>query len=162
MPLLTHPLALLTALTIPALLAIYFLRNRFKRRTVTALFLWQSPNRPREGGTIFRRMHSSWMLLLEIIALAALTIAAANPRVLHSASQRPLIVILDNSASMLAGNPSDTPRAKAITSIHKAIKSGNFKSAAFILASAEPELLDVTTAKHLNNRQPQSVPNTAT
>ena len=40
MPAFTYPLAWIAALTLPALVAIYFLRHRFRRQQVSSLLLW--------------------------------------------------------------------------------------------------------------------------
>ena len=42
-PAFTYPLAWIAALTLPALVAIYFLRHRFRRQQVSSLLLWQLP-----------------------------------------------------------------------------------------------------------------------
>ena len=52
-PLFTTPLALWGLLAIPALLAIYWLRNRFRRHPVSSLMLWLDP--PRAYVTHLRR-----------------------------------------------------------------------------------------------------------
>ena len=51
MPFLTYPLALLAAAALPALAAIYILRNRYRRREVSSLMLWQFAVLSREGIT---------------------------------------------------------------------------------------------------------------
>ena len=142
-PFLTYPLALITALTLPTLAAIYFFRNRFKRRKVGGIFLWQHALRSREGGTVIRRMRSSRLFILELLALAALVLAAADPRIPMRTANRSVVVILDNSASMLAGKTGERPRDKALPAIRKIIRSGKFKSVSFMLAGRQPNLLDI-------------------
>jgi hypothetical protein len=147
-PLLTYPLALITALTLPALAAIYFFRNRFKRHKVAGLFLWQHALQSREGGTVIRRMRTSPLFILELLALAALVIAACDPVRLRSSAKRSIIVILDNSASMLAGKQNRTSRDKALPAIRKFVRSGQFKSVRFVVAGEHPSLPDITDGNH--------------
>ena len=56
MPAFTYPLAWFAALTLPALVAIYFLRHRFRRQQVSSLLLWQLHRESREGGRRGRRV----------------------------------------------------------------------------------------------------------
>ena len=49
-PFLTYPLALLALATVPALAAIYILRNRFRRRQVSSLLLWRFQVQSKAGG----------------------------------------------------------------------------------------------------------------
>src|SRR5262245_20727737 len=105
LPLLTNPL---TALIVggaaaSALVAIYFLRNRFRRRTVSSLMLWREAREAREGGTKVRRLHTPLLFFVEILAIVLLSLAAADPQVRMSQSTRPLVVVLDDSFSMNAG-----------------------------------------------------------
>ena len=50
MPFFTYPLAWIAAITLPALVAIYFLRHRFRKQSVSTLLLWQMHRESREGG----------------------------------------------------------------------------------------------------------------
>lgn len=148
-PLLTHPLALFTLLTIPALAAIYLLHNRFKRRQVAGLFLWRQASRSRDGGMRLSRIRTPLLFIIELLILIALTIAAIDPRTPSTTAQRTLIVILDNSASMLAGSPA--PRDRALPAIHKIIHKEHFRSISFILANNTPSIIDSTQNTHWRN-----------
>ncbi len=53
MPAFTYPLAWFAAITLPALVAIYYLRHRFRRQQVSSLLLWQMHRESREGGRRF-------------------------------------------------------------------------------------------------------------
>lgn len=147
-PLLTYPLALAAALAIPALVAIYFFRNRFKRHSVAGLFLWEHAMRAREGGTIIRRMRISGLFILELLALLALILAATDPRLPYRDAGRSVVVILDDSASMRAGSKGRRPHDLALPSIRKIIRNGQFKSVRFMLAGQQPTLMDVVHDGH--------------
>src|SRR4051794_23455548 len=94
------PLALAALVSLPALAAIYYLRNRYRREVVSSLMLWQNIAAPREGGARFERMQLPLVMLLELTALLMLVIAAAGPRVWAAAAKLPLVIVLDDSASM--------------------------------------------------------------
>src|SRR5256885_4422730 len=86
-----------------ALVAIYFLRNRFRRRPVSSLMLWREAREAREGGTKIRRLHTPLLFFLEMAAIILLCVAASDPQIRMTQGTRPLVVVLDDSFSMTAG-----------------------------------------------------------
>ena len=105
-PLLINPLtaAIVAAAATSALAAVYLLRNRFRRRTVSSLMLWRDTREARDGGTRIRRPYLPLLFFLELLALALLCFAAAEPHVRMRHGARPLVVVLDDSFSMTAGD----------------------------------------------------------
>ncbi len=155
MPFLTYPLALLAAAALPALAAIYILRNRYRRREVSSLMLWEFAVLSREGGAKVNKLQLPLVFFLELIALALLVTAATGPRWQLPAHARPLVVILDDSASMLASDgaasntlPANSPRTKAAAALDDLLKSRKFLSIRLVLAGPKPRVLGsaVTTA----------------
>lgn len=142
-PLLTYPLALLAAVSLPALVTIYLFRNRFRRRQVSGLFLWDSALRTREGGTVIRRMRTSWLFALELLALLALTLAATDPRAPYEGARRACVVVLDDSASMSSGAPEASPRDRALTALRRTVRRERFRAVRYVLAGERPGLVDV-------------------
>ena len=100
MPFLTFPLALIGLIAVPAVIGIYFLRNRYRPKAVSSLFLWEVHTRSQEGGPRVTNMQFPLSLLLELLILTSLIFAAADPRWRVSTRLRPLLVVLDDSASM--------------------------------------------------------------
>ncbi|MBI4561657.1 MAG: VWA domain-containing protein [Candidatus Rokubacteria bacterium] len=99
------PLAfLLFSVSLPLVL-LYFLKVRRRELRVSSLLLWEASLRDREASAFFQRLQRDPLLLLQILALAALTLALARPAVtvLGHGSQR-VVVILDSSASMKAAD----------------------------------------------------------
>src|SRR6185436_7127452 len=113
MPFLTFPLALLALATVPALTAIYILRNRFRRRQVSSLMLWQFRVQSKEGGLKLHRLQLPLLFFLELLALLMLVTAAAGPHWNVPQSARPLIVVLDDSFSMRAVRNDRSARTSA-------------------------------------------------
>lgn len=155
MPFLTYPLALMAAAALPALAAIYILRNRYRRREVSSLMLWQFAVLSREGGAKVNKLQLPLVFFLELLALALLVTAATGPRWQLPAHARPLVVILDDSASMLASDGAavnaaspNSPRAKAAAALDDLLKSRKFLSIRLVLAGPKPRVLGsaVTTA----------------
>ncbi len=94
---------LLSALTaLPVLTIIYFLRNRSKPKTVSALFLWASPNQAATQGQKIQKLNSNWLMFLELLILTLLILTAANIQILWKPWNRSTILVLDDSWSMQA------------------------------------------------------------
>ena len=85
---------LAAAAALPALAAIYILRNRYRRREVSSLMLWEFAVLSREGGAKVNKLQLPLVFFLELIALALLVTAATGPRWQLPAHARPFVVIL--------------------------------------------------------------------
>jgi hypothetical protein len=90
------------ALSLPLVL-LYFLKVRRRERRVPSLLLWQAVVRDREASTFFQRLQRDPLLILQILALLALTLALARPvATVMGEGARKVVVVLDTSASMKA------------------------------------------------------------
>jgi len=110
---LTSPLMLLGLLALPVLAAVYWLRSRSRRAVVSSLAFWTDQRSPRRGGRILHRMQTPLCFFLELLAIALLVTAAAGPAMLEREVVRPLMVVLDDSYSMLAGGVAGAPDSAA-------------------------------------------------
>jgi hypothetical protein len=133
------PWMLLGLLGLPALAAIYWLRSRTKLRTVSSLFLWMDQRQPRQGGRIFQRLQTPLTFFLELLAIAAIAVAAAAPSISRSRYARPLILVLDDSYSMQAGGD-DSTRRRASQKLADEFRRTDYV-ARVILAGAQSRLL---------------------
>ena len=154
MPAFTYPLAWIAALTLPALVAIYFLRHRFRRQQVSSLLLWQLHRESREGGRRVEKPQWPMVFFLELLILALLVLAATGPRWQVPHTTRPLIVVLDDSQSMLAGPEGERPRDRAIEKLEELTKERRFRSFQLIAAGTTPRLLG-DKARHLRELEDQ-------
>ncbi len=152
MPLFTFPLALLALATLPALTAIYILRNRYRRRQVSSIMLWRFRVQSKEGGVKLHRLQLPLLFFLELLALALLVTAAASPywKLPHSA--RPLIVVLDDSFSMRAARDEHSAQAKACGFLKQLFRRPP-PSTRFILAGQEPRLIGSPVKKWLETEE---------
>ena len=97
------PGAAFLALTLPAIIALYFLRIRRPTRIVPALNLWPDQIRDRQANVPWQRIRFSWLLLLQLLGAAILVAAAVQPALSAGTSlARHSVVLLDVSASMQA------------------------------------------------------------
>jgi len=96
-----YPLALLSLVAIPILLALHLLRPRRRRVVVSTTTLWQAALREREHAHGFRRLLRNLSLVLLLAAALALGLALAGPQWPASASAAgDAVLVLDVSASM--------------------------------------------------------------
>lgn len=110
-----YPAAAALGLTIPAIVALYFLRIRRPVRVVPALHLWPDQIRDRQANVPWQKLRFSWLLLLQLLVAALLVAAAVQPALSASVTLAPhTIVVLDASASMQARDvpPSRLDEAK--------------------------------------------------
>jgi hypothetical protein len=143
LPLFLSPLALLGLLAVPVLVGIYLFRNRFRRQVVSSLMLWVDTREARDGGQKLRRLQTPLLFLLELLAILLLALAAAEPQFRMATSSRPLIVILDDSYSMLAGGEK-SPRKLAEAALLEQLERQPPYSIRFILAGEQARLLGET------------------
>ena len=140
LPLFTTPLAFVGLLALPALAAVYLLHNRSRRHPVSSLLLWADAREARDGGTRVDRLRSPLLFWLELLTLLLLALAAAGPHLLSAGGARPLVVVLDDSLSMLAGDP-DSPRKKAAAALLEELNRRPRGSVRLVLAGDRPQVL---------------------
>jgi hypothetical protein len=140
LPLITYPLALIGLVAIPTLVAIYLLRNRFRRQEVSSLMLWADARAAREGGTRFRRLQTPLLFLLELLAILLLVFSASDPQMRLRQGTRPMVVVLDDSFSMLAGSDKSA-RELALKALGEELRRHTPYSIRFILAGERPQVL---------------------
>jgi hypothetical protein len=97
------PLALaLGALAVPIIL-LYMLRLRRTELPISSTFLWRQLVRDREANAPWQRLRLSWLLLLQLLILAALVVALARPfATVRTITSGRMVLMLDASASMNA------------------------------------------------------------
>lgn len=118
--------------TIPPLVALYFLRLRRTRRVVSSTMLWKRATQDLRANAPFQRLRFSLLLLLQLLALALLAFAIAQPQIEMGDSQAKRIVFLiDRSGSMnvndASGDRSRLEEAKQLAENRvRALNSGGF------------------------------------
>jgi hypothetical protein len=146
---------LLGLLALPVLAAVYWLRSRSQRAVVSSLAFWIDQRRPRRGGRILQRMQTPLCFFLELLAIAMLVAAAAGPALLNRDAIRPLMIVLDDSYSMLAqrgADRQDCPRRQAEAAVLEELRDNSYM-ARFILAGAQPRLIGETVAEPARARE---------
>lgn len=96
-----HPGYFLALLGLLPLIAVYFLKVRPARKSVTAFFLWRAVLDQKRDAALFHRLRDLWSLLLMALALLAIVLAMTTPQTRRD-RRKNLLLIIDNSASMNA------------------------------------------------------------
>jgi hypothetical protein len=139
-PLFTAPWAFAALAALPALAALYWLRNSYRRLPVSSLMLWLEQAESRASGLRVRRLHTPLLFFLELAALMLLAVAATGPRLEIWQGRWPLVVVLDDSYSMLAGGD-HSPRRLAREFIEDELSWGAAAGVRFVLAGPTPQTL---------------------
>jgi hypothetical protein len=134
------PIAFFALLAVPALVAIYWLRSRHRRQPVSTLMLWIDQRESREGGLFVHRLQTPLLFFLELLTILLLILAAAGPAITANAGSGSLVVVLDDSFSMLAG-ADDSSRIRAIDAVAKEVRGGRYRSVRLVVAGVTPELI---------------------
>jgi Ca-activated chloride channel homolog len=98
-----QPLAFLLIGLIPIVIAMYLLKLRRTEQQVSSIYLWRRMVRDVEANAPWQRLRRNLLLLLQLLFLAALTLALARPfSWTQGSGSQSTILIVDVSASMAA------------------------------------------------------------
>ncbi len=135
------PLGLLALAAIPALIAAYFLRRRQPPRTVSALFLWRTPDQRAEAGPRLNRFSRESSLALEILAVLFATLFLTDVRCGQAASRQHVVIVVDGSLSMNARVEGTTAAERVKTEIARIARDENAGVLTLIETGVKPTLL---------------------
>lgn len=96
----TYPYALLAMLAIPVLIVIYILKNKFKEETAPSSYLWEISEKFLKKRNPLRKVEHLISLIIQILAIAAFSIAVAQPVITLPGMASNIVFVLDTSASM--------------------------------------------------------------
>jgi len=86
----------------PILTALYFLNVKPKRKQVSSHFLWKVVIEKRNRDSLFEKFQSNLFYWLQLVFFLLLFMALSRPYFLGAGVQSQIVLIVDNSASMLA------------------------------------------------------------
>ena len=146
-----NPTAFYLLGSIPIVVALHFLKLRRHTHRVPSIMLWLSTDEDRRANVPFQRLRNLLLLMLQVLFLLLVTFSAARP-----ALRRPgfmpgrAILIIDNSASMLATEMGQTRLALAKQAALKHIElvsAGGGMMLMLTNAAAVQEAFTTDTAK---------------
>lgn len=108
------------------LILLYLLKIRRKDLLVPATFLWPTRTDEVRANTLFQRLRFSWLLILQLLAVAILVAALARPQSRQAGlSGRVTVFVLDASASMGATDVPPTRFDEAVRLVRDAIRNAS-------------------------------------
>jgi hypothetical protein len=108
------PALIAAAITVPALLLLYFLKLRRRPVRVSSTLLWQQATRDLQVNVPFRFIRPTWLLFLQLLILALFLLALARPAVnMTAGTPERVVLIIDRSASMNARDGSGGPTLRS-------------------------------------------------
>lgn len=125
------------------LIALYMIRMRRRDLVVPASFLWPERTDEIRANSLFQKLRFSWLLVLQLLALALIGLAWARPQMRQRGLAGAItVVVLDGSASMGAREDSGTRFESAKGSLLGMIDAARpGDRLAVILAGPEPKVV---------------------
>lgn len=100
-----------TAIAIPLLLLLYFLKLRRIERTISSTLLWKKAVQDLQVNSPFQRLRKNLLLFLQLLVLAAVLFGLANPIAnMNRVPGRRVVLLVDHSGSMNAIEADGKPR----------------------------------------------------
>lgn len=138
-----NPYGLLGLAALPVILAIHLYQQRFPPLKVAGLHLWAAESEVRLAGRRRDRLPITSSLLLELLAALLMTLVISQPRFGELDKVTHLVVVLDDSASMMGGAPGEaTFRDRAVAALQNRVDSLERNSVVtLILTGPRPTML---------------------
>ena len=131
-----NPLALWGLLSIPAILAMYLLKQKYRDLPVPSLFLWAAALDKADAARSFQKLRRNSLMLLQLLAAFLLCGALAGPYVTAQGRAGEILLVLDCSLSMQAADGRFLEaRDEALRQVERLGPQGK---AAVLVLSAEP------------------------
>ncbi len=103
-----YPLGLLGLIGIPILILVYIIKNRYTEQTVSSTYLWTLSERFLKRRNPLSKITGIISLILQLLLVAALSLAVAHPIVVLPGEADEYCFILDGSGSMNISNDGKT------------------------------------------------------
>lgn len=141
------PLGLLGLLGIPVLIIIYIIKSKYTEQTIASTYLWELSEKFLKKRKPISKLTGVLTLILQILAVAAVSFLIAHPVFIQPASANDLYFILDGSASMNMQQSGSTRFEKAQSAINKIIDEslrGSKYTLIFVRDTADVAFEDVS------------------
>lgn len=137
------PSALLLAAIALPIIALYVLKVRLRRVSVSTNLFWKQIYDDKPPRAWWQNLRHLFSLLAQLLLLLLLVLAVADPYFSWQASKaRRIVVVMDTSASMMATDISPTRFDAARASVHRLLDGLRFRDeVAIVSAGPQPEVV---------------------
>lgn len=123
-----------------ALILYYFYRKRYKDQPVSSIIHWQQMMKEMQASPYLKKLQQNALFYLQLAALLLLVFALLDPYIKsRSLEGGEFIFVMDTSASMLAGSPTQLERNKEL--MKDLSEKAEGKPVTIITAGSTPEIL---------------------
>lgn len=149
------PLGLLGLIGILALILIYIIKPNYQTHHISTTFVWKLSLKYKKKRLPTSRVRNIILFICQLLILASIALILAQPAIVHTNQTDiiDVIAIIDSSASMNAGDETDTRFQRAVEEAEKrssdTIGAGGYVSV--ILADANPYYLARRLSKNERN-----------
>ena len=105
------PLSFWSFLSLIPLVAVYFLKVGPRRKETTAYFLWSRVFTEKKASSLFNRLRDLLSLILLALVFGSVCLAMTRPE-FQDDERKVLLLLIDNSASMSAGEGGQAPNSQ--------------------------------------------------
>lgn len=132
-----------------AIIALYLLKMRRRDVRVPATFLWPAMTYEIRANSLFQKLKFSWLLVLQLLALAAIVFALARPQMRQQGLGGAVtVLVIDTSASMSATDVKPSRFGEAIRQAESLIaRAQSTDRVAIIEAGPTPRVVAALSAE---------------
>lgn len=123
-----------------ALILYYFYRKKYKDQPVSSILYWREMMKEMQASPYPKKLQRHALFYLQLAALLLLVLALLNPYLKsESLAGGEFVFVIDTSASMLAGSPSQLEKQKVL--MKELAENAQGKPVTIINAGSTPEIL---------------------
>ncbi|MCM8711783.1 BatA and WFA domain-containing protein [Clostridium sp. SYSU_GA19001] len=146
---LLYPAALFFLISIPVIIAMYILKQKFEERKISSLYLWNQVIKDIDVNTPWQRLKSSLPLILQIILALLLTLALTDPFLLiKGRGEQNIIIVIDTTGSMKAAYEDSTKFEEGIKRAEKLIRSLRTGSKITLISSGSKPRIEISLSEN--------------
>lgn len=146
-----YPTALGFLASIPIIILMYILKQKFEEREISSLYLWEQVIKDIDVNTPWQRLKSSLPLFLQVLAAALVVFALTDPfLLLKGRSYENVIIVLDNTGSMNAAYEDTTRFEEGKKRAEKLIKGLRPGSRITLISSGMQPKVELTSSTDKN------------
>ena len=108
-----NPLGFIALLSVPAIILMYILKQKFKKREVSSMVLWNKAITQSEGHKWRQKLKKNTLMFLQIAAAVLASLALANPFISAGGERLNYIFVVDTSFSMAVEDENGSRLEKA-------------------------------------------------